>query len=61
MSTSTLLTIAENGSQYFWDTVFGVIVTAGFYYAIIGVGLIMGLIALVWWGVSYLFPRRLRR
>jgi len=61
MSTSTLTQIAENGSQYLWDTVFGVFVTSGFYMAIIGVGLVMGMVALVWWGITYLFPKRLRR
>jgi len=61
MSTSTLLSIAENGSQYFWDATFGVMYTSGFYLAIIGVGCVMGIVALAWWGVTYLFPRRLRR
>jgi len=61
MSTSTLIQIAQDGSQFFWDTAYGVMVTSGFYMAIIGVGCVMGLTALVWWGVSTLFPRRLRR
>lgn len=61
MPTSTLITIAEDGSQYFWDATFGVMFSSGFYLAIVGVGLIMGMIALVWWGVTYLFPKRLRR
>jgi len=61
MTTSTLILIAEDGSQWLWDATFGVMFSSGFYLAIVGVGLIMGMIALTWWGVTYLFPRRLRR
>jgi len=56
-----MLTIAENGAQYFWDSVYTVIVTSNFYLAVIGVGCVMGLIALVWWGTTYLFPKHKTR
>jgi len=61
MPIETLQAIGEAGANYWWGATKAVMVDSGMYYAVIGIGCVLGLIALVMWGVSVVFPRRISR
>jgi len=55
LATSTIVDIATDGAQYWWDATFGIFFEANLAYAAVAIGLLMAIVAVALWGVNRIF------
>lgn len=57
LATSTIVDIATDGAQYWWDATFGIFFQANLAFAAIALGLLMAIVAIALWAPGYIFHR----